>query len=457
MVFRGNSGWLMLITVGWLSACSSSNDGTVMGDGSVRGIHAIPELGTVTFLIEETSLGTLNYKEASGTAEYDNLNYDFSFDVLLPGDSEATRLATENVTVNAETEYTFVLTGTLADPEIILWEQRGRNWDQELEDAEDNDTEVTVMEVSFGHLDTELGPVDVFFESPGTSPQSATPLGTVEYGDQLPATELTEGDYQLIVTPAGEPATILFASDEISLSAATSNLFTIMDSAGLTTADFAVRQVGLGADLIDLFAESELSVVHAAYGTEALDTVAGDNFSNPLVSGLAYAERSESVVIDDEPINLIITPTGNPGVFLAQKEVDVANGSYNRLILTGLPGLLQTVLLSHDQRTLATHARVQIFQGAARFQTMDIYLVADDVDITLTGASYSSTLFGSGTGYQAVEGEAYNLYLTEAGTKNIVGGPFHLDLQVGRNYGIVIVDAPDITAADILFFDQTPD
>jgi len=204
MVFRSISGWLMLISAGWLSACSSSNDGTVTGDGSVRGIHAIPELGTVTFLIEETSLGTLNYKEASGTAEYDNLNYDFSFDVLLPGDSEATRLATENVTVNAETEYTFVLTGTLADPEIILWEQRGRNWDQELEDAEDNDTEVTVMEVSFGHLDTELGPVDVFFESPGTSPQSAKPLGTIEYGNQLPATELTEGDYQLIVTPTGD-------------------------------------------------------------------------------------------------------------------------------------------------------------------------------------------------------------------------------------------------------------
>jgi hypothetical protein len=457
MVFRSISGWLMLIFVGWLSACSSSNDGTVTGDGSVRGIHAIPELGSVTFLIEETSLGTLNYKEASGTAEYDDLNYDFSFDVLLPGDSEATRLDTENVTVNAETEYTFVLTGTLADPETILWEQRGRNWAQELEDAEDADTEVTVMEVSFGHLDSELGPVDVFFESPGTSPQSATPLGTMEYGDQLPATELTEGDYQLIVTPTGEPATILFASDEISLSAATSNLFTIMDSAGLTTADFAVRQVGAGADLTDLFAESELSVVHAAYGTEALDAVVGDNFSTPLVSDLAYAERSESVVIDDEPINLIVTPTGNPGMFLAQKEVDVANGSYNRLMLTGLPGLLQTVLLSHDQRTLATHARVQIFQGSARFQTMDIYLVADDVDITLTGASFSSTLFGSGTGYQAVEGEGYNLYLTEAGTKNIIGGPFDLDLEVGRNYGIVIVDAPDITAADILFFDQTPD
>lgn len=447
----------VLLSLGCLAACSDSSDGTVAGEGSIRGIHAVPELSTVSFLIEETSLGSLGYKDASGTAEYDALNYDFNFDILLPGDSEETRIATENVSVNAETDYTFVLTGTLSEPEIILWEQPGRNWTEELEDAEENDTEITVMEVSFGHLDAELGPVDVFFESPGTSPQSAIPLGAIEYGEMLPATELPAGEYQLIFTPAGDPASVLFASDGFSLSAATSNLFTIMDGAGFTPADFAVRQVGAGTDLTDLFAESEMSVLHAAYGTDPVDVVVGDNFSNPLVTNIAYAELSDSVAIDDEPINLIVTPAGDPGVFLAQKQVDVSSGSYSRLFLTGLPGQLQTVLLNHDKRVLATHARIQIFQGAARFQTMDIYLVADDVDISLTGATYPNTLFGSGTGYLSLEGQGYNLYLTESGTKNIIGGPFHLDLEVGRNYGIVIVDAPDITAAEILFFDQTPE
>lgn len=449
---------LTIVLIGFLSACSSSSN-SVTGKGSVRGIHAIPELGTVNFMIEETVLSSLNYKEASGTAEYDDLNYDFGFEILLPGDTDATTLATENVSVNVETEYTFVLAGTFADPELILWQQFGRDWAQELADADDAGTEVTVLETSFGHLDIDLGPVDVFLESPGTSPRFATPLGTIQYGELLPAVEFPAGDYQLIFTPAGDPATILFASDSVALTEATSNLFTIMDSAGLTTGDFSVRWIGtsLGVELVDLFVQPEISILHAAYGTDPVDVMLSDDFANPVVAGLAYSQLSGSVQIDDGTVNLIVTPAGNPGVFLAQKEISIEPGTYNRLVLAGLPGSMQTVRMSHDYLRLATHARVQLFQGAARFQTMDIYLVADDVDIALTSPTYSSTLFGSGTGYTSREAQSYNFVLTESGTKNIIGGPFHLDLELGRNYGIVIVDAADITAADILLIDQTPD
>jgi hypothetical protein len=424
----------------------------------VRGVHAIPELGTVSFLIEETVLSGLSYKEASGTSEYDDLNYDFSFDVLLPGDTEATRLATENLTVDSESEYTFVLAGTFADPEIILWQQFGRDWEQELEDADDAGTTVTVLETSFGHLDVDLGPVEVYLEAPGTSPQFATPLGTISYGELLPAIEFNAGDYQLIVTPDGDPATLLFVSDLFTLSAATSNLFAVMDSAGLTAAEFSVRWIGtgLGAELNDLFVQPEISVLHAAFGTDPVDVVIGDDFDSPVAAGLAYTQLSASAQIDDGSVNLIVTPAGNPGVFLAQKEISVDKGGYHRLFLAGLPGQLQTVTLSHDLHTLATHARVQLFQGAARFQSMDIYLVAEDVDISLIGASFPSTLFGTGTAYTSMEAKTYNLVMTLPGTKNIIGGPFQLDMEIGRNYGVVVVDAPDITAADILFFDQTP-
>lgn len=458
MTFRVTRTFAAILLVGALSACPDSNNETVTGKGSVRGIHAIPELGTVSFLIEETVLSDLNYKEASGTSEYDDLNYNFNFDILLPGEIDSTRLATSNLTVDAETEYTFVLAGTFAEPEIIVWQQFGRNWEQELEDADEAGTEITVMETSFGHVDADLGPVDVFLESPGTSPFSAIPRGTLSYGELLPAIELAAGEYQLIFTAEGDPGTILFASDAITLTAATRHLVAVMDGAGLTTGEFSVRWIGtsLGEELTDLFLQSEISVVHAAFGTDPVDVVIGDDFANPIISGLAFPVLSPSTAIDDGAVNVIVTPAGDPGAFLAQKEIDIEQGTYNRLFLVGLPGLLQTVMLSHDRRRLATHARVQLFQGAARFQSMDIYLVADDVDITLTGATYPSALFGSGTGYTAAEAQTYNLVLTRPGTKNIIGGPFRLELELGRNYSIVIVDAQDITAADILFFDDTP-
>jgi hypothetical protein len=441
------------------TGCSSSNGDTVSGKGSVRGLHAIPELGTASFLIEETVLSSLDYKDASGISEYDDLNYDFNFDILLPGDSETTRLATRNLSVDAETAYTFVLTGTLENPSIILWEYFGRDWAQELEDADEADTEVTVLEVAFGHIDAGLGALDVFLEAPGSSPASALPRGTIEHGALLPPIEIVEGDYQLVLTPAGEPETILFASEAIELPAATTNLFTVMDGGGMTTADFSVRWIGasLGAELTDLFVQPELDVLHAAFGTEPVDVIVGDAFDAPFAAGLAWSGLSEGAVLDRETEFLVVTPAGNPGVFLAQKEIDFQPDTYNRLLLAGLPGSLQTVLLSHDKRRLATHARVQIFHAAARFQTMDIYLAADDVDITLTGPNVPSALFGSGTGYVAREAGAYNVVLTAPGTKSIIGGPFPVELEQGRNYGIVVVDAPDITAADIFVFDQTPE
>jgi Domain of unknown function (DUF4397) len=461
MVSRAIRQWCLVGLIGLVvvfSACSGSNNqNKTSGKGSIRAIDALPELGSVTFLIEETNLSSLSYKEASGTSNYDDLNYDFNFDTLFPGDSDATRLATKNLSVKADTEYTFILRGALADPEILLWEQPGRDWAQELKDASDNDTEVIVMEVSFGNVNANIGPVDIYFESPGTSPQFATPLGTIDNGDLLPATELTQGDYQLVITPQGDPTTILFASDAISLSAATSNLFTIMDSASRTTGDFVVRRVGTGTDLPNLFAETKLDVLHAAFGTEPVDIVVNGDFSNPLVSNLAYSEFADDLTIDDEAITITVTPAGNPGVFLAQKQIDLTAGTFNQLYLVGLPGQMSAVLLSDSKYTLATYARIQLFQAAARFQSMDVYFVSDDVDITLTGANLSGFSFGTGSGNLTREEGSYNLFLTRSGTKNVIGGPFHMDLAAGRNYSIVVVDASNITAADILTFDRTPE
>jgi hypothetical protein len=434
------------------AGCSNSHDGSSpSGKGSVRGLHAVPELGTVSFLIEETVLSNLDYREASGISEYDDLNYDFNFDILLPGDTEATRLATRNITLDPERAYTFVLSGTLEDPSIVVWDEFGRDWDQEIEDADGAD--IVELEVSFGHIDAGLGAVDVYLEEPGTSPRSAMPRGTLAHGEFVSAVEIEEGDYQLVVTPEDDPDTILFASGKIALPSATSNLFVIMDSAGLTTGNFSVRWVGAGQELTDIFVEPELEVLHGAYGTGTVDVVVGDDFAEPFAAAVDYSELAESTELDKESAYLTITPAGNPGVFLAQKEIDLVPDSFNRLLLMGLPGSMQAVLFRHDQRRLATHARVQIFQAAARFQTMDIYLVSQDVDITLAAATYPRALFGSGSGYVPRAPDASKIVLTEPGTKNIIGGPFSIELEAGRNYGIAIVDAPDITTADILVFD----
>lgn len=450
--------WFALFLL--VSACSNSNNSeTVTGKGLIRAIHTIPDLGTVSFLIEETRLATLGFKESSGISEYDDIEYTFNFDISLPGDTDATRIKSTTVKVNSEFEHTFVLAGSLDAPEIILWEQFRRDWAGELAAAAADETEITVMEVSFGGLSNVAGSVDVYLEAPGTSPLAASPKATIGYADLQTAIELSAGEYQLVLTPAGDPSTILFATDPIAVSAATSSLFTIMDDGGLTTADYSVRWIGtsLGLELFDINLQSEISVFHAGLGTDPVDIVIGGDFANPLLTGLQYTDYSPYTSVEPGVLNLNVIPTGNPGVLLAERAFEVPRGTINRLYLVGLPGALQAVLIREDHRTLSTHARMQVFQGAARYQTVDLYIVATDIDISLIGPTLTSFLFGTGTGLASFEPGDYNFIITEPGTKNVIGGPYLLNLVAGENSGAVILDSSNITATDVLFIELNVD
>jgi hypothetical protein len=445
-----------LATAFLLAGCPSTNNTeTVTGEGSIQALHAIPNLGSVSFLIEETLLSTLTYKQSSGITEFDNLEYTFRFDVLLPGDTEATTLASSTITVDDEVEYTFVLAGSLTEPEIIIWEQFGRDWADEVATATENETTVTVMEVSFSNLANSVGTVDVYLEAPGTSPEFATPRTTIGFSDLKTAIELPADEYQLVLTPVGEPGNILFASDPITVGAATSNLLTIMDDAGATTAPFSVRWIGasLGLDLYDINLLSELSVVHGALGTGPVDVVSGGNFADPLVEGLDYSNNSTSVIVDPGTLNINVTPAAKHGLFRAERAYNFYNGTLTRLYLVGLPGDVQAALFSENRQRIATHAKFQMFQGATRFSSVDVYIVATDVDISLIGPSYTSLIYGTSTGLVTFLPDEYNLIVTEARTKNIIGGPYLLDLTAGENTGSMILDSPSITATELLFFD----
>lgn len=451
---------LLSLLVFLSAACSDGGrDSEVTGKGSIRALHAIPNLGTINFLIEETVLGSMSFQDATAVSEYDDLEYTFSFEITLPDDDadEPTELVNRTLSVTSEQEYTFVLSGSLDNPQLFLWEQFGRDWAEEIEAAEDNDTEVTVMEVAFGHISNVLGAVDVYLEDPGTSPVAATPKASLSYSEFDPAIELSAGDYQLVVTPAGDPNTLLFASDPFSISAATSTLVTLVDDGGFTTADFRVRLIGSGTELADINTSAVVSATHLALGTGPLDVYDSDDFSLPLFDDLAFGDLTAEIEVDEGTLNLAVTPFDNLGVFLAQLSLSAFTGTYNRLYFIGLPGDLQVVTQRYDRSTIATHARLQLLQAAARFQTLDVYIVDTDTDIQLIGPSYSSILYGNGFSYTMVEADTYNIYVTEPGTKNVIAGPLRADLEESSNYSLLIVDSQNLSTAELLFFEeQTP-
>ena len=446
---------LLLAAILATAACSSGSDSVeeATGEGSIRAIHAIADLGQVQFLIEETALANVDFQEVSGISEYDDLTYAFNFDILLPDDSDYTRLATEEVSVVADREYTFALTGSLDAPEIRLWEQTTRDWADEIETAEDNDTAVTVLEVSFGHLAAATGAVDVYLSTPGTTPLAGNEAASLSFGALQTAIEYPAGDYQVVITPDGDPDTLLFASDPIFLDAAISVNIVVMDEDN-RGASFSVRVIGSGSSttLVDINAEATLRAVHGAFSTETLDIVAGDNFDDPLIAALEFGVRSSRISIPDGELSLNITPTGVTSVFLEETTATIARGSGYTLYLHGLPGELDGVFLTDVTRPLITHARLRAYQAAARFGSLDLYVIEAGSDIALLSARVPSLAYTGATGYLSVVPGDYELVFTSPGTKTIVAGPFATQLDALGVYDVVAVDGVQTDRAEILFY-----
>ena len=161
---------VFLILACSLVGCAESQREEATGKGAVRGFNALGDTFEVRFLIEETGLGVIEYKTSSPVARFDDLTYAFNFDISIGGQTEIQRIATVTQQIQADADHFFVLAGSLAVPEILVWEHAERAWDG---------TE-TVYELAFGHASPALGTVDVYYALTGTAPvMGAVPVKAV--------------------------------------------------------------------------------------------------------------------------------------------------------------------------------------------------------------------------------------------------------------------------------------
>jgi len=137
-----------------LGACAGeSNLPKATGEGAIRALNAIPASPEMVFLIEERVIGSVTTKSVTATSDYDDLQYTFNFQTLLAGNALRTRVASQPLKVEADKDYTFVVSGALAAPDITIWEADQREW---------TGTE-TAFEARMAHAAETLGSVDIYF------------------------------------------------------------------------------------------------------------------------------------------------------------------------------------------------------------------------------------------------------------------------------------------------------
>ena len=434
-----------------MGGCAETALPEATGKGTINAINAMPASPTVQFLIEERALGDIDFKNSTGVQEFDDLTYNFNFEVTFLGESEPTRIASKMIDVVADINYTLVLTGSLTAPAptvdskplLRLWERPEREW---------TDSE-TAFGVSIAHLSTSLGDLDVYVIPTGTAsiPDIAYKLVSPSFGDRTPEIDLEAGEYEITI---GQGDAILYQSYGVSFDARSSYTLTIFDADPSITGNISVRSIsdtGISNELADSNFLPTLRTVHAAFGTGNIDIYANENFTAPIFSDLGFGESTGDIPVTAGAVTYTYTAVGNPGVIIDEESQLVPRGARNSTIMVGLPGSnLSRIKIIDNRRSIETHSKLRFIQAATNFDLLDLYLIEADTDINNIAPILPAMTFGVAYEFVRKLANKYDLILTLPDEKTPIATSQQLDLVAGDVLEVLILDTVDPMVAGVV-------
>ena len=439
------SGLSVLAVAATLVGCTDTSFPEATGEGVVRGVNGIVNTVDVRFLIEEREIDSgLPYKSATPAQSYDDLTYTFNFDLPQPL-ADPRRLASRFVDVIRDTDYTFVLAGTVDAPEVVLWERPVRAWDGSE----------TVFELGFGHVSNTVGEVDVYFAAPGTAPALGNAVGSVAFGGRLADTEYASGDYEIILTARDDPNTVLYQSASVTLASSNSYTVAVFDADPSIAAPISVRLINLGGtstELPDANFPPTQQFVHAAFGTGNVDVVVDGDFGNPLLADLPFGEVSGDIDVPEGPATYAFAPTGNTMVLVDDEDRSFLRGTRFMTRLLGEPGSLQTVTLSSQRRGFSTVARFRLTNASVNAQAIDVYFTDPGESIDDRNPNLVSLPFAGVTPVTQQLAQDFEITVTANGEKTPLVGPVPLTLATEDVVEMIVLDTADPNVAALTIF-----
>jgi len=433
-----------------LGACAGDSQfPEAKGEGRVRAINAIPTSPAFSFLIEERVIGSVDYQTASMTSTFDDLEYDFNFEVALAGTLIRTRVATEFLDVIRDKDYTFVISGDIAAPNITLWEADVREW----ADGE------TAFEARFAHTAASQGNIDVYFApamDPPTAPVVGSELGTLAIGETLPAAEFAEGEYILTITEAGDDTEVLFRSEPISPVTQTSIIFSVFDADANDLADVSVTAInatsGGSVQLADTSFLPTVRFYHASFDLGGVDIYTEDPLVTPTVEDHVFPDVTGDIELPAGDLPLTYTTADNVGSILIDEDRTVFAGTRtNYYLIKNAAGEDALVVAVLNRRSIETIAHLSILNTAFNHAFVDVYFVeADELIDEVLPFIGSLPLGATPTNVPLLE-NSYDIYVTEPGEKTVIVGPVRLDAASGDIIETVIYDNMDPAIADLVF------
>jgi hypothetical protein len=425
-----------------VAACTGeSRFPTPTGKGTIRAINGVVGSPGIDFRIEERFLGNINYQSGTNGVRFDDFDYFFNFDISLLGETSPTRIASVPLKVDADRDYTFVLSGDLMNPTVTIWEGDERVFD---------DTD-TVFEIRFSHAAATMGDVDVYFAADGTVPAIGEERGSLSVGEILPAMDIEAGDYVLTVTRAGDPLDVLYQSGIATYLQQSALIVSLFDGDEQNTAEFVAR--GFNAlgnlSLPDITALPTIRFIQASFDLANSDVYDDEMLTNLVLSDHAFRDFTGDIQLPIGTTTYTYTTVGDTSAVLFESGIATTAGNHFNFLVIGEPGARFAQTFIPDRRSISTFAKLQPYHAALQNDRLDFYVVdagvpIDDVlpRVRLTYSLSSATL--------ALDAGSYDIYATVAGDKTIVAGPAQIDVVLGDVVELVIVDTVDPATADFL-------
>ena len=422
----------------FLAACGGGG-GSLDNELGLRVINASPDAPPITFLVDDQQCFTLDYKSGTRFTYLTPAPRDMGLEVVLPGDDV---LIEESKSLLAGREYTTIAVGKLAEDGSSTLQML--NVDNPIAAVPTGMTRV-----QFVHAAPDTAAIDVYLTAPDDSLDAATPAYSLTGFQQISAQQdFASGDplgWRIRVTPAGDKATVLLDSGELTLRSTASLLFVVVTNTGAGTAPISLltNDGNFGGQILDTATPADVRVYNVSPDLPALtataeralrtDTVPPDPpLASPciydptlastdvlcvapppevttLVTGLRYPAAASYASLDfsvpppdgylflnpDNFYSFKVAATDVPETILFGANLSLVQGRRNSLLALGLvpESVGDTVVaknltvLTDDIRPFARTTKLRIVDASLAAGSVDVYIELQGTDITNENAS----------------------------------------------------------------------
>ena len=404
---------------------------TPLDKAMVRVFHASSDAPSVNLWVDDAEVASdLDYQKSTGYLSLDEGVYNVAVEGNIPG-GNAVVIGPVDLTLAGNTDYDVIAVNSVSNIEPLVLSDTGT--------LSDN----AKVRVRVAHLAAAAPMVKVFVTAPGTDLGSAEALGSFAFKETLGAVEVDAGDYQIRVTL--EDNTQVFDSGTVSLTAGKDLLIGAVPNVGAGSSPIQLAVLD-GADvavLSDVSAGANLRVVHASADAPAVDVLANDGMT-PAISNLAFPDFTGYLNLPAASYNFKVVPTGTFTPAVIDADVPLANGAEYTLLAVGELSAIEPLLLSDNNRMVATEAKVRLVHASTLAANVDIYVVAAGASIANATPAFSDVPFKADTGYVSLAAGEYDVIITPTGTKT-EAIKASLAFENGKVYTAVARDGVNLT------------